>query len=136
MRYVILIIIAALALVGCGESTNGDDGEEPQVAAEEDGEAVSVSGPCRAAMANYHDALVRSNREVEHGVEPSDINPDQLSLQAATLKACKSREEWLAGVEPYSDGVACIACVDPEKVLLAFCGNRTSLPACGESEIP
>jgi hypothetical protein len=83
-------------------------------------------------MAKYHRALVRSNRDLEDGFDPSDYNPDEGPFQVATLKACKIGAEWLAGVQPYAEGDACIACVRPEEVLVAMCGGNEKLPACRE----
>lgn len=85
-------------------------------------EAEAVSELCRAAMTAYHDALITLE------------NPDEGPLQVATLKACKSRREWLAAVQPYADeGQGCpIACLEPETVYLGMCSENEKLPACRE----
>ena len=54
-----------------------------------------------------------------------------MALRVATLKACKSKAEWLEGALPYSaGGVGCIACAGREKVYADICGDRENLPAC------
>lgn len=85
-------------------------------------EAEAVSELCRAAMTRYHDALITLK------------NPNAGPLEVATLKACKSRGEWLAAVQPYADeGQGCpIACLEPETVYRAICGGNENLPACRE----
>jgi hypothetical protein len=87
--------------------------------------AATVSGPCHAAMATYHKKLLKDE------ADPSS-NLDEGPLQVATLKPCESKAEWLAAVEPYSEGGGCIACVEKEKVFAAMCGgsDRKNLPAC------
>lgn len=73
-------------------------------------------------MTRYHDALITLK------------NPNAGPLEVATLKACKSRGEWLAAVQPYADeGQGCpIACLEPETVYRAICGGNENLPACRE----
>ena len=89
------------------EATSGDAGGTSASEATAT-QAEAVSELCRAAMTAYHDALITLE------------NPDEGPLQIATLKACKSRGEWLAAVQPYADeGQGCpIACLEPETVYL------------------
>jgi hypothetical protein len=132
MRLFIATVLIAFAgvVAGCGgESSGGDSTEDSQgattgAATVTDG-AVAVSGPCQAAMAVYHEKLLKDE------ADPSS-NLDEGPLQVATLTACRSKAEWLAGVEPYSEGDGCIACVELEKVYAAMCGgsDRENLPAC------
>ena len=105
------------------EATIGDaGGTSASETAVTEGEPEAVSELCRAAMTAYHDALITSE------------NPNEGPLEVTTLKACKSRGEWLAAVQPYADeGQGCpIACLEPETVYLAICGGNEKLPACRE----
>ena len=77
-------------------------------------------------MADYHKKALRSDTDPNY-------YPDEGPLQVATVKACKSKAEWLVAVEPYTKGAGCIACAEPEKVYAAMCGDREKLPACRNS---
>jgi hypothetical protein len=133
MKFALVSMVVLIGLVaGCAEEadTGGSAATTTTEASGGEGEAVAVSEACRAAFAKYAKALKRSNQEMEDGFDPSDYNPDEGPFQVATLKGCKSGAEWLAGVAPHSEGAACIACVAPEEVLAAFCGDKKELPAC------
>jgi hypothetical protein len=127
----VLIAVAAVA-VGCGSesSSSGSTQTEEQppagTAADTGGtpEPVTVSTACHAAFSKYHREAARSD------TDPS-YYPDTVALRVATLKACKSKAEWLEGALPYSvGGVGCIACSGREKVYADACGDRENLPAC------
>jgi hypothetical protein len=122
----LVLLVAVIAACGGDDSSGGSDVASSSVASSSPG--VTVSAPCARAMKKYRNLIRRSN------ADPS-FNPNEGPFQVATLKACKSREEWLAGVEPYSSGAACIACAEPQKVLAAMCGGggRKNLPACREA---
>jgi hypothetical protein len=131
------LIILACAFAGCGSDNSiADQTEVQQQPAGTTGDTettgdtgttgiVTASAPCQAAMADYHKKALRSD------TDPS-YYPDEGRLQVATLKACKSKAEWLVAVEPYTKGAGCIACAEPEKVYAAMCGgsDREKLPAC------
>jgi hypothetical protein len=129
------ILVASLGvLTGCASTTK--EGTPPEPVTESlpatETETVSVSEDCHDAFAKYAKAIKRSNRDFADGADPTDYNPDEGPFQVAILKACKSGEEWLAGVEPYSRGPNCVACAAPDDVLAAMCGggDRKNLPAC------
>jgi len=116
-------MLVAVALAGCGGSTSGG-GSTESVAATEETSGTSESEPeisaaCTAAMAAYSEALV------------SDPNISEGPFQRRTIHSCKSRDEWLKAVEPYTEGEEAIAFARPERVLWAFCGGEKSAgPAC------
>lgn len=116
----IIGLVLALIATGCGgEGTAAGDETEPQQGQAATSDGVTVSGRCSAAMATYHEKLLSDQGDLDEG-----------PLQVATLKACKSKAEWVAAVEPYSEGEGCIVCAEVEKVYAAMCGGREDLPAC------
>ena len=119
--FLALILFAAAA---CADESS--DQTEAEATTKDAGgtnpNSEAVSELCRAAMTTYHDALITLE------------NPNERPLQVATLKACRSRGEWLAAVQPYADeGQGCpIACLEPETVYLGMCSENEKLPACRE----
>ena len=115
------LALTLFAAAACADGSSDQTEAEATTEGEPKPEAEAVSDLCRAAMTQYHDALITEN-------------PNEGPLEVATLKACKSRAEWLAAVQPYADeGRGCpIACIEPETVYLAFCGGNENLPACRE----
>lgn len=121
----VVLAVSFLALILFAAAACTDESSDQTEAEATTGDArgtSAVSELCRAAMTTYHDALITLK------------NPNERPLQVATLKACKSREEWLAAVQPYADeGQGCpIACVEPETVYLGICSENEKLPACRE----
>lgn len=133
MRVFVTVIALAAVAVGCGNesSSSGSTQAEEQppagtTAADTGGtpEPVTVSKACHAALSKYHREGVRMDTE-------QGYYPDTTALRVATLKACKSKAEWLAGVLPYSaGGLGCIGCVGREKAYAVICGGHENLPAC------
>jgi hypothetical protein len=118
--------------VGCGSESSSSGStqteEQPPAGTPADTggtpETVTVSKACHAAFSKYHREAARSD------TDPS-YHPDSVALRVATLKACKSKAEWLEGILPYSvGGVGCIACSGREVVYASMCTDRENLPAC------
>jgi hypothetical protein len=95
-RPVLAVMLVAVALAGCGGSTSGGGSTETVVGTEESsdtsGSEPEISAACTAAMAAYSEALV------------SDPDISEGPFQRRTIHACKSRDEWLKAVEPYTEG--------------------------------
>ena len=134
MRVFVVTVLIALAgvAVGCGGESSSSGSTQPEeqppagTAADTGGtpEAVTVSKACQAALSKYHREGVRMDTE-------QGYYPDTTALRVATLKGCKSKAEWLAGVLPYSaGGLGCIGCIGPEKAYAVICGGHENLPAC------
>jgi hypothetical protein len=127
----VLIALAAVA-VGCGSesSSSGSTQTEEQppagTAADTGGtpEPVTVSTACQATFSKWKKEAVQAD------TDPS-YHPDSVALHVATLKACKSKAEWLEAALPYQvGGVGCIACAGRENVYATICVDREHLPAC------